>query len=647
MIDFDIRRAELVECPTSDSRVWFLLNSKICGVHPARFMTTSPLVASFPEEFTTVSLEELQNGAHLDRRVYKDVVPIASSFGVVSAILRQRCPKPDERDAYSWLVDAINNVKIESRPDTSETSETSDGNVSDMTLRLQSIQEENHKLKTDLELAMSKLESLRDEVTSSSTEGSQSTKPKEELDDVWNSLSDVCDRYQVHLASVIADRALKPEVAKTLSDIADRLMEKKEPKEVLEIMLGGSAGKFFQSLHVPDWTLLYFKLQSRIPDQGWQMLLSISKLGRTGRNSDIPVLLNKNQIKAVRKMIFGIVRKALHIRPLPNGAPQGHQVSLSTAVAWAARETRLHHPDQQTLELNLKLDGRPFFGRQQVMIGIVPINVHHASSESSKSVYPIAIANCKENRKNVEALIRDLNAQKNAIKKNGLTVDGRHFQVKFTVTLDYKALIMLLKRKDDDVDGNVDGLCGRGLDTECCVYCKVIRGCACPGVPKGEACAECFLKSKANIGGWKGLRDDLLFLLEEDLCALHCELRNTEQLLSSLGMFAYECGSLKECNAVLANYGPDSMKGRDRVLVKAKPGQESGIERHNIQVVSFSGSTERRFLDNIEDIVTRSLPLHNLKLFFNNKDVAETYLLNQVTFCEEMIQVEVLASLYA
>jgi len=93
---------------------------------------------------------------------------------------------------------------------------------------------------------------------------------------------------------------------------------------------------------------------------------------------------------------------------------------------------------------------------------------------------------------------------------------------------------------------------------------------------------------------WKGLRDDLLFLLEEDLCdvnlcALHCELRNTEQLLSSLGMFAYECGSLKDCNTVLAEYGPDSMNGRNRILVKAKAGQESGIERHNIQVVSFSG----------------------------------------------------------
>lgn len=86
----------------------------------------------------------------------------------------------------------------------------------------------------------------------------------------------------------------------------------------------------------------------------------------------------------------------------------------------------------------------------------------------------------------------------------------------------------------------------------------------------------------------------MLFLLEEELCdvnlcTLHCELRNTEQLLCSLGMFAYECGSLKNCNAVLAEYGPDSMKGRDRIVVKTKPGQESGIERHNIQVLSFSG----------------------------------------------------------
>ena len=47
------------------------------------------------------------------------------------------------------------------------------------------------------------------------------------------------------------------------------------------------------------------------------------------------------------------------------------------------------------------------------------------------------------------------------------------------------------------------------------------------------------------FSSFKGILDDLEFLLEEDLlsinlCALQCELRNTDQLLSSLGLFSYE-----------------------------------------------------------------------------------------------------------
>jgi len=61
-------------------------------------------------------------------------------------------------------------------------------------------------------------------------------------------------------------------------------------------------------------------------------------------------------------MIFTVVKKAMGISLFPDGAPRGYQVNLSAAVAWAAREVRLHQHDQQSLELNLKLDGRPFFG---------------------------------------------------------------------------------------------------------------------------------------------------------------------------------------------------------------------------------------------------------------------------------------------
>ena len=67
-----------------------------------------------------------------------------------------------------------------------------------------------------------------------------------------------------------------------LNDIANQVTTKDGPKQAFETMLGDSAPEFFQSLRVSDWTLLYFKLQSRIPDQGWQTMLNLTKLGRTG-----------------------------------------------------------------------------------------------------------------------------------------------------------------------------------------------------------------------------------------------------------------------------------------------------------------------------------------------------------------------------
>ena len=95
------------------------------------------------------------------------------------------------------------------------------------------------------------------------------------------------------------------------------------------------------------------------------------------------------------------------------------------------------------------------------------------------------------------------------------------------------------------------------------------------------------------FSSFKGIRDDLEFLLKEDLSsinlyALHCELRNTEELLSSLGLFLYKVGSLDICNAESASYGPENFSSR--ITVKMKKGQETAVEKHNIQVSSFSGT---------------------------------------------------------
>ena len=47
-------------------------------------------------------------------------------------------------------------------------------------------------------------------------------------------------------------------------------------------------------------------------------------------------------------------------------------------------------------------------------------------------------------------------------------------------------------------------------------------------------------------------------------------------------------GSLDECNAELANYGPENFSSR--ITVKMKEGQETAVEKHNIPMSSFSGT---------------------------------------------------------
>ncbi|XP_044171294.1 uncharacterized protein LOC122955593 [Acropora millepora] len=125
-------------------------------------------------------------------------------------------------------------------------------------------------------------------------------------------------------------------------------------------------------------------------------------------------------------------------------------------------------------------------------------------------------------------------------------------------------------------------------------------GCTCHGVDVDKTCLDC-LRSKANIGRSTDLRDDLQFLLEEDLsstnlCSLHCEMRNCEQLLGSLGSFAHRIGSRDELNKALSDHGPESCKGFPRVTIKGKPGQQTPIERNNIKVASFSGIVEFHIL---------------------------------------------------
>ena len=82
------------------------------------------------------------------------------------------------------------------------------------------------------------------------------------------------------------------------------------------------------------------------------------------KDNDANILLNKNQIKAVRRMIFTIVKKTLGLCETPKPL-KGRQVDLNNVLAWMIREQRLHGLDNDEVDTNLKLDGRPFWGNYQ------------------------------------------------------------------------------------------------------------------------------------------------------------------------------------------------------------------------------------------------------------------------------------------
>ena len=58
--------------------------------------------------------------------------------------------------------------------------------------------------------------------------------------------------------------------------------------------------------------------------------------------------------------------------------------------------------------------------------------------------------------------------------------------------------------------------------------------------------------------------------------------------MKSVGLLAYEIGSLQECNDVLSTYGPENFKA-DWITVKLKPGQQKPPGRNGTSFASCSG----------------------------------------------------------
>ena len=108
-------------------------------------------------------------------------------------------------------------------------------------------------------------------------------------------LDGVLAKYHETLACVLgnsflygSEKDIKGNVSETLSEIVNLVMDAKGSKKGLEeLLMPETYQRVVESMRVPDWVLLYFKLQARLPDAGWQTLLNLTQLGRSGVSSTL------------------------------------------------------------------------------------------------------------------------------------------------------------------------------------------------------------------------------------------------------------------------------------------------------------------------------------------------------------------------
>ena len=71
------------------------------------------------------------------------------------------------------------------------------------------------------------------------------------------------------------------------------------------------------------------------------------------------MLLTKNEIKAVKKIVFTVVRRTLNIAKMKDVEFDACGIDLHSVLVWVIREERLFTCDNEDMEFNIKLDGRP------------------------------------------------------------------------------------------------------------------------------------------------------------------------------------------------------------------------------------------------------------------------------------------------
>ena len=110
-----------------------------------------------------------------------------------------------------------------------------------------------------------------------------------------------------------------------------------------------------------DWLVVFWcslLFHNNLAETVWDQAYVISQ-----KSSDTPVLLNTNEIKAVKKMVFGVCRALMGIEKVSPPIPR-YSVQLAPVVELIAREQRLHQLSSPVIKT--KVNAENWWGKESI-----------------------------------------------------------------------------------------------------------------------------------------------------------------------------------------------------------------------------------------------------------------------------------------
>lgn len=325
-----------VTSPSLDPRKnWYILTKENCGARPTDFAKRD-IFSRFPDEIRSVSARELLPAKSSYTAKFNrmpSTLYVASTFGLCAGLLRRKeIPSGGLlcSPVFEPVVTKLNSVALDvEAEDKCKVDLGSGGNfcpsqcsalnielenrkakIESLELQLKSLQAKISDLESDMEISFDSTSCSEQESSCSSSPSTSPSSSCSSIDETKNSptigkttkkkrvqrkcrqvmasLSDVAEKYKESIGCVLGnsfifgDQHDQDQVRDTLSEIVDIVMETKGKRGFSDLFSSPTHARILQSMRVPEWVLLYFKLHAKLPDQAWQTLLNLSQLGKSG-----------------------------------------------------------------------------------------------------------------------------------------------------------------------------------------------------------------------------------------------------------------------------------------------------------------------------------------------------------------------------